>query len=290
MTERASAEKARIRSRRSSRRSSTVNDEDAATAAALAAASGHGHGSEPDGVLVHRRAKSGESGQRVSTSASSGSLQEPLLTRVAGGGVAGGDVGLDMPAARGPDEADADDDYYGDDDDDEEEEEEEEYLELTDRQLIVKACVLLAAGTGLVVVFSDPMVDVISNFGKTIKVSAFYISFVVTPLASNASEVISALIFAKKRTNRAISLTVSSLYGAASMNNTLGLAVFMALLYIRELSWSYSAEVISILTVTYGVAAVGLRQTFNLYHAVFLAALYPLSLVIVVVLEHFGLQ
>lgn len=33
----------------------------------------------------------------------------------------------------------------------------------------------------------------------------------------------------------------SQLYGAATMNNTLCLAVFMALVYVRGLEWVYSA-------------------------------------------------
>ena len=31
------------------------------------------------------------------------------------------------------------------------------------------------------------------------------------------------------------------LYGAATMNNTLGLGIFAALVYFRDLDWQYSA-------------------------------------------------
>jgi len=39
----------------------------------------------------------------------------------------------------------------------------------------------------IVLIFSDPMVDVLSELGNRIDVSPFYISFVLAPLASNAS-------------------------------------------------------------------------------------------------------
>lgn len=86
-------------------------------------------------------------------------------------------------------------------DDEDEEEEEDEMWHLTDGQLKLKAFLLLAGSVGVVSFFSDPMVDVIGAFGKSIKIDAFYISFVVTPIASNASEVIAGLIFAAKKTN-----------------------------------------------------------------------------------------
>ena len=37
--------------------------------------------------------------------------------------------------------------------------------------------------------------------------------------------------------------------GAATMNNTLCLSIFLGLVYFRNLSWNYSAEVVAILTV-----------------------------------------
>ena len=58
---------------------------------------------------------------------------------------------------------------------------------------------LLILGTALIAVFSDPMVGAVSAFGTATNIPAFYISFVVTPFASNASELVSSLIFASKK-------------------------------------------------------------------------------------------
>ncbi|ETO26978.1 hypothetical protein RFI_10156, partial [Reticulomyxa filosa] len=95
----------------------------------------------------------------------------------------------------------------------EEEEEDELELHLTDRQILWQALLLLFGGTGLCIIFSDPMVNVIDNFSKTIGVNAFYVSFIITPLASNSSEIYSSLLFARKKTTESISLALSSLYG-----------------------------------------------------------------------------
>ena len=116
-----------------------------------------------------------------------------------------------------------------------EEDEEEEFWELTDTQLKIKAIILLLIGTAVCTIFSDPMVDVISSLGTKMNISPFYISFVVTPLASNASEVIAGLMFAKKKTTESISLTLATLHGAATMNSTLALGIFMSLIYFRNL-------------------------------------------------------
>ena len=91
----------------------------------------------------------------------------------------------------------------GDDDDDEEKSAEGE----STKDIAIRSSVLLLIGTGLVVLFSDPMVDVIGDFGDTIGINPFYVSFVVTPLCSNASELISALIFASRKRRKNSSLT-----------------------------------------------------------------------------------
>jgi len=57
----------------------------------------------------------------------------------------------------------------------------------------------LALGVGLVTLFSDPMVDVLSAVGTRTGIPVFYISFILSPLVSNASELISSIQFAGER-------------------------------------------------------------------------------------------
>lgn len=83
------------------------------------------------------------------------------------------------------------------------------------------AAILLLVGAGTAAVFADPMVDSIGAFSKASGIPPFFVAFVVTPFASNASELLSSIIFARKRHKRNISLTFSQIYGAITMNNTL---------------------------------------------------------------------
>jgi Ca2+/Na+ antiporter len=76
-------------------------------------------------------------------------------------------------------------------------------------------------------------VDAVSAFAKATTLPAFFVSFVITPFASNASELVSSLTFAAKKKKKNISLTYSQVYGAVTMNNTMCFSVFMALVAFR---------------------------------------------------------
>jgi Ca2+/Na+ antiporter len=72
---------------------------------------------------------------------------------------------------------------------------------------------------------------------------------VLAPLASNASELIASFNYAQKKTPKTISISMATLEGAACMNNTFGLAIFMFLIYYQNLAWEYLAETCVILLV-----------------------------------------
>ena len=144
---------------------------------------------------------------------------------------------------------------------DEFEENEEMMLQASDKEIFLNAMLQLIFGTVLVTLFSDPMVDVITNFSNTIHVNAFFVSFVITPLASNAAEIYSSLLFAAKKSTEGISLGFSALYGAACMNNTLVLGVFCTLIYVKQLEWTFLIETIVILLTIIVVAIIGQSKT-----------------------------
>jgi len=170
--------------------------------------------------------------------------------------------------------------------DDDEEEETSPTSTMTVRQIITRATIFLAVGTGVVTFFSDPMVGAITRFGAATNIPAFYVSFIVAPLASNASELVAAIIFASKQKKENMTLTMSSLYGAATMNNTMCLGLFLALIAFQGLAWEFSAETIVIFLVTFIVGLLQiLNVTFKAWHAFAVLGLYPLSLFIVAILE-----
>ncbi|GBG28916.1 Sodium/calcium exchanger NCL1 [Hondaea fermentalgiana] len=186
----------------------------------------------------------------------------------------------------------------GDNADNDEEEEEEVPEDLADlppekqrRIIIFRSFRLMITGTVLVLLFSDAMVDVMGQMGKVLGISSFYISFILAPLASNASEFIASYSYALKKTSKTVTISLTSLTGAAIMNNTLCLGVFLALVYFRGLAWEFSAETISILFVESCMIFVAYQRVQTLRMAVFVFSLFPLSLVIVYVLENvFGLD
>lgn len=144
----------------------------------------------------------------------------------------------------------------------------------------------LAFGTALVLVFSDPMCDNLTCMGTKLGVNPFYISFVLAPLASNASELVAAMKLASKRTMGSMANSLGSLEGAAIMNNTFCLAIFMILIVLKGLLWEFSAETLSILFVEVAIAIIVLRQKYQTVGTgLMIFSFYPLSLVLVLFLE-----
>merc|ERR1712196_672781 len=105
------------------------------------------------------------------------------------------------------------------------------------------------------------MVDVMSNMGERLSIPPFYVAFVLAPLASSASEFIASYSYAGKKTQKTITVSLAALEGAACMNNTFCLAIFMALIFFRGLAWRYTAETVGTLIVECLVAVFAMKKT-----------------------------
>jgi Ca2+/Na+ antiporter len=128
----------------------------------------------------------------------------------------------------------------------------------------------------------------LKKVGVRTGINGFFISFVFAPLASNASELIAAYKYSLKKTSKTITISLSTLQGAAVMNNSFSLGIFLALIYFRQLVWEYSAETLAILAVEVLMALISFRQTQRLIDALIVLSLYPASLALVVLLEKAG--
>lgn len=185
-------------------------------------------------------------------------------------------------------EATVDDDSEDENDSDDEE---DEFKHLPEqerrRRIMMKSWWMMGMGTFIVLVFSDPMVDVLAGLGKKTGISAFYISFILAPLASNASELVAAFKYAKKKTPESITTSLSTLEGAAVMNNTFCLGIFFALLYFRGIPWKFTAETVAVLCVEYVMFVFAFTvRVQKLVHSLFVLAIYPASLALVWMLEN----
>jgi len=180
----------------------------------------------------------------------------------------------------------------GDEEDEVEDEVPEELANLpADQQeqaIKMKAFKYLIIGTVLVVVFSDPMVDVLSEVAVRTNVPKFYVSFVLAPVASNTSELFASIYYARKKTTKSMSLSISTLLGAATMNNTFCLAIFMAIIFARGLAWQYTAETIVIVVTQIIVGYICRSTPLTLAKGCVIFSLFPLSLIAVYVLEAIG--
>ncbi|THG15306.1 hypothetical protein TEA_003439 [Camellia sinensis var. sinensis] len=77
------------------------------------------------------------------------------------------------------------------------------------------------------------------------------------------------------------------IYGSVTMSNILCLSVFLGLVYIRELKWCFSSEVLIILIVCILMGAfASFRTTFPMWTCLVAYALYPFSILLVYVFEY----
>jgi len=159
-----------------------------------------------------------------------------------------------------------------------------------DQQKAIKlrAFKMLFIGTVMVVYFSDPMVDVMQEIAVKASIPPFYVSFVLAPLASNSSEVVASMFYASKKTRKTMTVSLSALEGAACMNNTFCLCIFMGLIYMRGLAWQYTAETASIVIVQFIMAVLVQKKVMTCGVALGVLMIFPLSLVFVFTLEYLG--
>lgn len=177
---------------------------------------------------------------------------------------------------------------------DEEDEEEQAPEDLSDlppdvqlKRVIFRSIWMMGLGTALVLVFSDPMVEVLAEWGNRLHVSPFYVSFILAPFASNASELLAAYTYAVKKSRKSITTSLSTLIGAACMNNTFCLGIFLALVYWKNLAWQFTAETIAMVLVQWIIGAVAItKKTHTTATACLILACYPGCLALVWLLEN----
>jgi len=150
-----------------------------------------------------------------------------------------------------------------------------------------RAAMTMGWGTLLVLLFSDPMVDLLAEIGNRIGVSPFYTAFVLAPLTSNAGELVAAYNYSVKRTQGAMNTSLSTLVGAAIMNNTYCLGVFYAVVFFNGLAWEFTAETTSIILIQLIMGAIILKsEVHSVLTALGILLLYPGAMAIVAFLEN----
>ncbi|KAF7848927.1 hypothetical protein BT93_L1435 [Corymbia citriodora subsp. variegata] len=126
-----------------------------------------------------------------------------------------------------------------------------------------KAGFLIILGSGITVLLAGPLADSFQEFGHAAGIRPFFISYVLIPLATSYRQV----------------------YNGVFMNNVMGLATFLALVYIKDLTWDVSAEVLVVLLICTLMGFVTSSCTkFQFWMCILAYALYPLSLLLLYIL------
>ncbi|CAA2934624.1 sodium calcium exchanger NCL2-like [Olea europaea subsp. europaea] len=147
------------------------------------------------------------------------------------------------------------------------------------------AAFFLIFGSGMLLVLAQPLITSVVSFSEAVNLSSFAVSYLAIPLAMNYRVAVSSIGSASRKSQRSISLTLSSLYGAVYMNNVIGLIVFLAPVYVRNLSSDVSAEVVVLLVVC--ILMTFFTSCCTIFHrwtSYVVLLLYPISLVSVYVL------
>eukprot|EP00400_MALV-I_sp_L67-5_P000642 gene642-237_t len=174
----------------------------------------------------------------------------------------------------------------------EEEEEEEIPSDLADLspaqqqwRIRWRACWMITLGVFLIVVFSDPLVDILSEIGTRLGINAFYVSFILAPFASNSSELVAAASYAAKKTSKTITISASALEGAVIMNNTLAFGVFMVIVLAKSLNWKHTAEIIAIIFAEVCIGLIAMKRIHKWLTATAIMLIYPLTILLVWILK-----
>merc|ERR1712086_130976 len=160
----------------------------------------------------------------------------------------------------------------------------------SDSDVLKHALKLLTIGTVLILLFSDPMCAVLSEIGSRTGIPAFYISFVFAPLASNGAEIIVAYNFAARKTKESVSASFNTLLGAACMNNTFCLGIFMAIIAFspssKQIYWEYAGETVVIIFAELILFYFALSRKHNMRDAYLVLMVYPLTIAMVAAIRY----
>jgi len=160
----------------------------------------------------------------------------------------------------------------------------------SDSDVLKHALKTLTIGTVLILLFSDPMCAVLSEIGSRTGIPAFYISFVVAPLASNGAEIIVAYNFAARKTKESVSASFNTLLGAACMNNTFCLGIFMAIIAFspssKQIYWEYAGETVVIIFAELILFYFALSRKHNMRDAYLVLMVYPLTIAMVAAIRY----
>ncbi|KAI3716952.1 hypothetical protein L1987_68202 [Smallanthus sonchifolius] len=149
----------------------------------------------------------------------------------------------------------------------------------------LEALALILIGTAMTALIALPLIMNVSGFATDANVPSFLIPYFIIPCAINIPRLLSTITSASQKTQRAASLTLSQIYSGVFMSSMSSLTTFLLTVYIRDLPWDVSAEVLVVLIIC-GVMGVftSTRTIFPLWTGYVGYLLYPMSLLMLYLL------
>ncbi|XP_023743881.1 sodium/calcium exchanger NCL2 [Lactuca sativa] len=149
----------------------------------------------------------------------------------------------------------------------------------------LEALALVLVGTIVTALIALPLIMNVVSFASATGVPSFLIPYFIIPCAINIPRLLSTINSASQKTQRAASLTLSQIYVGVFTSNMSSLASFLLIVYIKDVPWDVSAEVLVVLVIC-GVMGVftSTRTVFPLWTGYAVYLLYPTSLIMLYLL------
>ncbi|KAF8033048.1 hypothetical protein BT93_D1820 [Corymbia citriodora subsp. variegata] len=148
-----------------------------------------------------------------------------------------------------------------------------------------KAGFLIILGTTMIIILGSPLMQSFEDVASDLNMPSFFVSYVMLPLAMTYKQVLQAITSARKKTLKDISGPMSEVYRGVYLNNLTGLATFLSLVLIKDLSWNVSAEVLVVLLICSSMGVLTSFCTeFPLWTSFLAYSLYPISILLLYVL------
>ncbi|KAL9146274.1 hypothetical protein ABFS82_13G099900 [Erythranthe guttata] len=149
----------------------------------------------------------------------------------------------------------------------------------------LRAGLFVAIGTVMLCALAEPLIKSVVAFAQAANLSSFSVSYLAIPFAMNYGVAVASIASSRQRTQKSISLTLSALYSGVYMNNIIGLIVFLAPVFARNLEADVFAQVAVVLVICiFMTLLTSLRTTFPRWLGCVVLLLYPISLAVVYLL------
>ncbi|KAJ0693502.1 putative EF-hand domain-containing protein [Helianthus annuus] len=149
----------------------------------------------------------------------------------------------------------------------------------------LEALALVLIGIVVAVLIARPLIITVATFATEAHIPQFFIPYFVIPCMISLPRLLSIIASANQKTQRAASLTLSQIYSGVFMSNMSSLSTFLVTVYIKDVPWDVSAQVlvVFVICVVMGIFT-STRTVFPLWTGFVGYLFYPVSILMLYLL------